>query len=231
MPDLTGPLDPHALSESRRILAVLPDLAHNEQILAIPLHWSVEDYGCVDGAYNLVIALKENAWTAEIATSPRLNASHPLPDGYAAHTFMRNSYACGIAVDGMVGATSSDFGDEPIQLHEIEVLCATAAAVAQKYGIDTTERYNGLPAVFTHAEAAIADDYFGERWDLARLHASDLPLTEIEARATGDLLRRRAHDYKIALRAELADPVSVPYQGARPIADVAPAAEEAPPET
>jgi hypothetical protein len=47
--------------------------------------------------------------------------------------------------------------------------------------------------VLTHAEAALADGYFGsgdeERWDIARLAPSNAPLEEWEAADTGERLR------------------------------------------
>lgn len=206
MPDLQGPLDPHALAQGKSLLVSLPSLANGEHIDREFDHWSVEEYGSCDGQYNIVIELENGQWVAKISTSPRLNAVqvsslHP----YAAHTYQRNSHAVGIAVNGMIGATTSDFGSQPIQLHEIEVLCAANAAVAKKYGIDLGGSVNGEHTLMTHAEAAILDSYFpgdGDpqaRWDLARLHASNAPLTKDEARATGDLIRARSHAYKLEL--------------------------------
>jgi len=207
MADLLGPLDLHAISEGRRILALLPDLAPGQALKRIPLHWEVEAYGCVDTHYNLVVSLHNGAWVASIATDPRLNASEPPSDGYAPATYQRNSYSCSVAVSGMVGASESDFGADPVQLHQIEVLCATAAAVARKYNIDAMGAYRDLPAVFTHAEAAIADRYFpgdgdpDSRWDLAilRPNADGSVATKAQAKANGALLRFRTHSYKLAL--------------------------------
>ena len=200
MQDLIGPLDPHALQQGRALYNALPMLARAESITRLFSHWSVEEYGCVDGSYNVVIALTSGAWVAEIATSPRLNAVQVSADHpYAAHTYQRNSHAVGIAVNGMTGATSDDFGAEPVQLHEIEVLCAANAAVAKKYSIDLAGMVGGEHTLMTHAEAAILDGYFGERWDLARLRPSSAPLSVSEAVATGDLIRARSRQYKGAL--------------------------------
>ncbi len=200
MARLVGPLDPHALEQARTLFAALPALESGESLVHTYLHWEVEKYGCVDAQYNIVIALLNGAWVAKIATSPRANAIQ-VGDGapYAAHTYHRNSHAVGIAVSGMVDATASDFGAAPIQMHELEVLCAANAAVAKRYGIDLNGKIDGEPTCMTHAEAAIVDGYFGERWDLARLVPSGDPLTPDEARANAALLRFRSHEYKLAL--------------------------------
>ena len=206
MSDLTGPLDPHALAEGLRVSKLLtPGLAINH----IPLHWEVTGYGACDGAYNIVITLDNppDEWVAHIATDLALNARQ-IQDGddYAAHTLGRNSFGCGIACSGMIGATSSDFGSAPVQLHEVEVMCAVAAAVAEKYRIDTHSDYQGVPSIPTHAECAIADGYFGDRWDWERLRASADPLSQANAAATGFLLRKRVAQYKTAISQTLAYP-------------------------
>jgi hypothetical protein len=49
--------------------------------------------------------------------------------------------------------------------------------------------------VLTHAEAAVADGYFGcgpdERWDIARLTPDVVPLVSSDAARAGDALRAR----------------------------------------
>jgi hypothetical protein len=200
--DLTGPLDAHALAEGIRILKLLPA---GIEINHVPMHWSVEGWMVCDGAYNIVISLHGDQWNATIATDPTLNASEPPQPGYAAHTWMRNSFGCGIAVDGMVGATTTNFGPEPIQMHELEVLCAVAAAVGTKYSIDTHGSYEGVSTYPTHAECAIADAYYlgsgdpEERWDLAELRAAAVPPSPQTAAATAVVLRTRIAEYKRAM--------------------------------
>lgn len=206
MADLSGPLDPHALSEGKRILALLPVLSAGQSIKRIPLHWEVEAWGCVDTHYNLVVSLQNGVWVSSISVGPDLNASYPPQLGYAPATFHRNSYSCSVAVSGMVGATAGDFGAAPIQLHELEVMCATAAAVARRYNVDTLGKYEDLPAVFTHAEAAIADHYYpgdgdpDSRWDLSepRPRADGKIPSKPDAQAFAGVIRQRIHEYKVA---------------------------------
>ena len=214
MADLLGPLDLHAISEGKRILALLPNLDPGQAIKRIVLHWEVEAYGCVDAHYNIPVSLQNGLWVGTIKTDPRLNATDPEQDGYAAATWMRNSFSCSVGVSGMVGATESNFGSQPIQLHETEVACAVMAAVARKYNVDAMGAYRDLPALTSHAENAIADSYFpgdidpatglpatDTRWDYAilRPNADGSPATKAQAKATGALIRFRTHSYKLAL--------------------------------
>lgn len=200
MLDLTGPLDAHALAQGRILLSEIPALEGGESIARIFDHWSVENYIACDGSYNVVIGLHGGQWIAQIATSPRLNAVQ-VGEGapYAAHTYHRNSHAVGIAVNGMVAATTENFGAQPVQLHEIEVLCAANAAVALKYHIDLAGGFGAEHNLLTHAECAVLDGYAWDRWDLARLRPSYEPITVAEARATGDLIRARSREYKLAM--------------------------------
>ncbi|MDP9024569.1 MAG: N-acetylmuramoyl-L-alanine amidase, partial [Candidatus Eremiobacteraeota bacterium] len=107
-----------------------------------------------------------------------------------AHTYGRNSFAAGISVMAMKGAVPSDFGDYPLTDQLVDALCCVGAAIVRAYGIPVDETH-----VLTHAEAAIADGYFGEgegeRWDIARLHPDPSPLTVHNAIDTGAELRRR----------------------------------------
>ena len=202
MSEFTGVLDMHAVQQGIVLYRALPALGDGEKISRIYLHWTVEGQGACDGAYNIVVPLVGGVYRATIATSPRLNATNPVQDGYAAHTWQRNSYAVGIAVNGMDGAgvNASYFGDDPVQMHAIEVMCAAAAAVALKYGIDASSQLlNGEFAIETHATVAVYDGYPDERWDLARFHASPEPLTNDERTASAAVLRARAHQYKYAL--------------------------------
>jgi hypothetical protein len=108
---------------------------------------------------------------------------------YAAHTQGRNSFAAGIAVCAMQGATPSDFGRYPLRAGQVEALCIVAATLVRHYAI-------ALGQVRTHAEAALEDGYFGAgsddvRWDIARFEPASEPLGAGDARSAGDALRRR----------------------------------------
>jgi hypothetical protein len=111
-------------------------------------------------------------------------------DPYAAHTAGRNSYALGLAICGMAGATPRDFGSYPLRDDLVALACTTVADACAAYGIPIEPAY-----VLTHAEAALEDGYFGsgddERWDIARLEPSDLALDAAEATRVGDVLRAR----------------------------------------
>lgn len=202
MNDLQGVLDMNAVTQGIVLYRNLPALGDGEKISRIYYHWTVEGQGACDGAYNIVCPLIGGLYRATIATSPRLNATNPVQDGYAAHTWQRNSNAVGIAVNGMDGANvgPSNFGDDPVQMHAVEVLCAAGAAVALKYGLDASSQLdNGEFTIETHATVAVYDGYADERWDLARFHADPAPLTNAERTASAALLRARTHQYKYAL--------------------------------
>lgn len=203
--DTSAALDQTALAVGIGFNANLPALAAGESLTHLYLHWAVTGYHACDSAYNGVISLDpvKSLWDATITADPRLNATEPVQDGYAAHTYLRNSHAFGLAVAGMIDATPSDFGPNPITLHEVETLCAVGAAVCLKYGIDSTQ----AALVMTHGEAAILDGYFitdspsdgVTRWDLARLSASDNAVTKDECVNTGNQLRQRIHQYKLEM--------------------------------
>jgi len=206
MYDFQAPLSAEALAAAKAFYAQLPALEHGMFFDHVPLHWAVEAFRCTDGAYNGEIVLtgkgKNTAWSMQITHDPLDNAIDIPEDGskpYAAHTLGRNSHGFGLAITGMEGATSSDFGPEGLQYHQLEFLEAAAAAVCLKYGIQAGDRR----AVYTHAEAAIVDGYYGERWDLAIVDpAPSFPPPQV-AQATGNALRARIHSYKLALAQQL----------------------------
>ena len=144
-------------------------------------------------AYHFCIAIADNV-TLVVQTQDLRANMRDVREGdapYAAHTAGRNSYAAGIAIMGMRDARPDDFGAFPMVDEAIAALCAVTAAVARAYKIPLD-----VDHVMTHAEAAIVDGYFGaggddERWDIARLSPGPLPLTENDARVTGDTLRAR----------------------------------------
>ncbi len=156
----------------------------------IILHWTAGDYVTTYPAYHFCLSG---------AADVLVHATHDLranmrdvratAGAYAAHTAGRNSFAAGLAVCAMRGATPHDFGPCPVTAAQIDALCILAAALAKHYGI-------ALDGVRTHAEAALDDGYFGAgsddlRWDIARLEPAVLPLVESDARVTGDYLRAR----------------------------------------
>lgn len=201
--DADAPLDQTALMAANLLRHQLPPLSAGQSITHLYLHWEVTGWMTCDSAYNGVISLDrtQNRWDATISTDPRLNATSPPQSGYAAHTYERNSHAFGLALAGMIDATPSNFGPAAINLHEVETLCAAAAVICQKYGIDASDP----SLVMTHGEAAIHDGYFVTdspsdgvtRWDLARLQGRNEPLSKEEAITTGDLLRARIHAYQV----------------------------------
>jgi len=158
---------------------------------SVMLHWTGGDYETVFPAYHFCLSGASNV---------RVHATHDLranmrdlradsSAAYAAHTEGRNSYAAGIAVCAMHGATPGDFGRYPPSAQQIDALCIVSAALVRTYGI-------ALADVRTHAEAALIDGYFGAesdeaRWDIARLEPSREPLRAEEARCVGDALRHR----------------------------------------
>src|SRR5271166_1334516 len=165
----------------------------------IPMHWEVTHIGTDDKAYNATVSLHDGGWKAIYDTDAALNMTLPEGSGYAAHTAGRNGHGFGVALAGMLGAAPDNFGAEPIEAHQLEVMCAVVAAVALKYEIDTMDPQ----AVYTHAEAAIRDGYFpGDpavagmpesgppyRWDLERFEASAAPLSKEGAVARANILR------------------------------------------
>jgi hypothetical protein len=118
----------------------------------------------------------------------------------------------------MMGADVHNFGICPVQMHQLEFLCAAAAAFCVKYGVDTNGTVvtgwthtdnDGNPVntagehnLLTHAECAVIDAYPSERWDLGSFIPlpAELDLTTAMRSACGDALRARAHLYAAALK-------------------------------
>jgi hypothetical protein len=159
----------------------------------IYLHWSSGDYETVYPSYHYCVALSGGVPIVVETNDLRANMHdvRQSTDPYAAHTASRNSYAAGLAVMAMRDARPDDFGEFPLVPEAVDTLCSVAAALARAYDIPLDAAH-----VMTHAEAAIIDGYFGangddERWDIARLQPSPLPLVEDDARRTGEDLRAR----------------------------------------
>jgi len=155
------------------------------------LHWTGDDYRTVFPAYHFCIAVGEDDRPTVVATHDLRANMRDVRVGreaYAAHTSGRNSHAIGVALCGMRDARPDDFGAFPLRDDMLEAACALVADLARIYGIANA-------AIGTHAEAAVADGYFGagegERWDIARLRASARPLVPSDACEVGDALRER----------------------------------------
>jgi hypothetical protein len=171
---------------------------------SLVFHWTAGDYRTVYPSYHVCIALDDSE--VPIATFPvdlRANMRNVRDPGepYAAHTSGRNSHAIGLAICAMRDATPSDFGKYPLRDDLVAAACRTAAELCRAYAISIDAGH-----IYTHAEAALLDGYFGcgedERWDIARLSPSPEPLRPADASLAGDELRRRVreamHDVVVA---------------------------------
>jgi hypothetical protein len=228
--DTSGPIDGNALAAARAFLdTTLPDVPAGT-IDRIYLHWVVAPFHHEFDDYNAEIDLDAagTQWNMIMTHDPRDNARGVNNNPVASHTYRRNTGAVGISVAGMDGATFGNFGPDPIQMHELEFLCACAAAFAQKYDVQADAAApmmypgEGRPdrehTIMTHAEAALttpSDTNAGHfthyycfkagsdpdcRWDLAATNPQSAAPTEDEAFATGELLRQRIRQYKVALQ-------------------------------
>jgi hypothetical protein len=208
-----------ALTAARAFMTTLPDLEPGT-LDHCSMHWAAMPYGwALDRAeqglplpYQVVSDRDAAGREALVAgMDPALNArqlSREMPAGvdYCASVRGRNSHGVAVSISAMAGAEPRAFGDAPIDAALVEFMCAAAGALCAKYGIDARSQ----TACYTHAEAAIWDDYFlgddaDPRWDLAILEASDLDAAALKAvtTQTGDRLRARVHTYRIALLAAL----------------------------
>ena len=158
---------------------------------SISLHWTAHGYDEVFPAYHFCLSRPDDVLvhhTHDLRANMRdVRLDPSLP--YAAHTARRNSWSIGISIAAMQGATPADFGASPMTQPQVEALCRVAARLAAFYGIE-------VAAIRTHAEAALADDYFGAgedqlRWDIARLAPAPALLQPAEATTTGDWFRTR----------------------------------------
>ena len=197
----------------------------------IYLHWTAGPFHHESSLYNAEIDLDAagTSWTMIVTHDPRQNARGLDNSTMASHTYRRNTGAVGISVAGMDSGTFANFGPDAVQMHELEFLCACAAAFAQKYDVQADAPApmkfpgGGRPdrehTIMTHAEAALTtpsdtkdgvhfEHYYcfkdGHdpdcRWDLAATNAQATAPSENQAFATGELLRGRIHQYKTALQ-------------------------------
>ena len=176
------------------------------------LHWAVSPYSATFTDYNYCIFIPEGSyrWSGLWTNSPAGNAAgNPA----TAHTWLRNSYAVGISVCSMLGASPSDFGAYPVTQTSVDYLCAVAARLAQAWGLDThgvqevpspaTDVQHSETLIATHAEVASWDDYDEERWDFAIVNPSSTftldPSDDHIRFETGNALRDRIREYKVLL--------------------------------
>jgi hypothetical protein len=165
-----APLDPNILADIKTFEGQLPDIAPG-LITRGYFHWAVAPFGHEFADYNAMVDLKGGKWVLVITHDPRDNAPGLSNNAVASHTWHRNTGALGVSIAGMDGATVSNFGPDPVELHELHYLCGAMAAICKKYGIDalgkvvhgsvhvddngnavdTTGEYNLL----THAECAV----------------------------------------------------------------------------
>ncbi|GAC1651838.1 MAG: hypothetical protein NVS9B12_00610 [Vulcanimicrobiaceae bacterium] len=156
------------------------------------LHWSAHGYRDVFPAYHFCIAKDADDEIVVVQTNAlevNMRDVRQDPDRpSAAHTRGRNSFALGVAIMGMAGASPQDFGPYPLTQALIEGLAVVCARLVRFYSIALDPGH-----VLTHAEAAVADGYFGtapdERWDIARLAAAPHALEPLEALRAGNRLR------------------------------------------
>ncbi len=168
------------------------------QIENIYTHWSAHPYQLVFSAYHFCVTTDESGaiivvYTHDVTENMR-KVYQPPNAPYAAHTRGRNSYAIGISIMAMEGATPQDFGEYPLTEPLVDGLCLLAAKLAKYYDVPIAADH-----IMSHAEAALQDGYFGtaprERWDIARLHAEDRPLVPQDALDVGEELRARTRRF------------------------------------
>jgi hypothetical protein len=198
--DTDAPVDPGYAATCVALYHSSPSLDPGQELHRLTMHWQVGTLTQCDENYNFETYLNNGVWTAKITQDPRHNAVACSPAApYAEHTYLENSHNVGCAVSGMFGATPSDFGAYAIQQHELDFYMVMCGAVCVKYNIDPLDSDN----VKTHAEWAIIDDYFGERWDFARLNPSPDPLSVDEAILTAQSMRHRMLVCKTAIQRAL----------------------------
>jgi hypothetical protein len=214
----TASLDAGALAAGKLLLSRLPECPVGG-ITRIYLHWSVGHYAEDFPDYNVSVAFNAGHFTLDITGNPQDNVAGFNNNPEHSHTFMRNTGAVGIATDDMYDGNEHDFGPEPLTLQTLEYLCAAAAAVATRYGVDANGQssgspYGGEPTILTHAEAAnlvgspVQYSAYGpkplgdvERWDLSTFQPTPegVDVSVTTATQCGNAMRQRAHAYKLAM--------------------------------
>ena len=208
-------LEARALRAARAFLATLPAVSPGG-IRRCSLHWSATPHGWareraargLSLPYNVVVDRNATGdWILVSGMHPVRNARRltlEMQEGveYCASIRGRNSHAVSASIAAMDDASPSAFGAAPIDAASVELLCASAAALCARYGIDA----RAAEACYTHAEAALWDGYFGtgddERWDMAVLEPGGDDVAALGERAvqTGNLLRARIAAYVDVVR-------------------------------
>lgn len=221
-----APLQDKVLVAARAFEVHLPNLLPDEWLHGIYGHWTVghpdQDFPDYNGS---VGCNADGTFFLHMPHTPLDNAcdaAGECSDSFAAHTWLRNSGGFGFSLDGMLGATTKNFGAESdLGVASLHYFCAGVAAVAKKYGIDLAGtkpagagRYAGEPTFLTHARAAVLGGTpahplwynYGpsgtcERWDFATLVPlpEGMALTDEMAQICCEALNGLAHAYKLAL--------------------------------
>jgi hypothetical protein len=205
----------NALAAARTYFAQLPILGA-QSLTHCSMHWAAMPYGWareqhtagtrlpyqvvsdrdIDGLPLLIAGMDPALNARTIALDERADSD------YCASVWRRNSRGVAVSISAMLDAEPSDFGSAPIDATLVEYMCAGAAALCARYGINPSDPQ----ACFTHAEAACWDGYFwGEdadcRWDLAILDPASADAATLRAAVpvTGDRLRARILVYALAL--------------------------------
>lgn len=214
------PYDPVMLAKAQTYYDASPDIAPG-LVTHVSLHWAAMKYGwsldCLAHGtpvpYNIVADV-DAAGSVVLVTGmdPTKNARDldqtlDVADvTYCASCWHRNSHGVAASISALYNGSASDFGPYPVTEHLVDLMCAGAAALCAKYGVDSSN-----PATcFTHAEAAIWDGYFwgdptpdgDTRGDLCILEAHpEMSTAELKASApvVGQMLRKRIRAYKLAL--------------------------------
>jgi hypothetical protein len=163
------------------------------RIERIYTHWSAHDYASVWPAYHFCVVETPGGVLVVNTHDVRENMRnvYDAPDEpYAAHTRGRNSFALGISMMAMRGATPADFGEFPLTEALIDGLCTVGARLAAYYGVPIDAEH-----IMSHAECGVIEGYFGtepeQRWDIARLRADSRLLVPQDAIDVGEELRAR----------------------------------------
>jgi len=204
-----------ALAAARTYLATLAPLPP-QSLTHCSMHWAATPYGWARQRkasgdvipYQVVSDRDATGKTILVAgMDPKVNAraipQDERPDiDYCASVWHRNSHGVAVSISAMLDAGPRNFGVAPIDAALVEFMCAGAAALCAKYGIDASDPQT----CFTHAEAACWDNYFlGDdpdcRWDLSILEASTADTATLKANApvVGKQLRDRVRAYKVIL--------------------------------
>lgn len=148
--------------------------------IGLVYHWSGGRYSVFFSNYHVCV-LGPPQDGKVLITHPFVNNLRQIQPGdtYAAHTKGRNSFRLAVSAMAMYRATMNDAGQFPVTPQQIEAMCAVGGLIVVKYNL------NIATEVKTHAEWALADGYFGRRWDFHRM---------------GDLLRRKTQWYADRVR-------------------------------